>query len=94
MKTDTLIKAIILVKVAIIDLSTNVMFGQISQGGYPYSFKSDIRHDEDNDIPVTRIPAIRKTALDSIIQNNRLFGENQFAYDFTVNINVPVALSV
>lgn len=81
-------------KVAIIVLSTNVMFGQISQGGYPYSFKSDIRHDEDNDIPVIRMPAIRKTALDSIIQNNRLFGENQFAYDFTVNINVKESAKV
>lgn len=88
-------KARIVMKVAILALSANVVFGQISQGGYPYSFKSDIRLGEDIDsIPVIRMPEIRKTALDSIIQNNQLFGESQFAYDFTVDIDVKESARV
>jgi hypothetical protein len=54
-------KARIVMKVAILALSANVVFGQISQGGYPYSFKSDIRLGEDIDsIPVIRMPEISK----------------------------------
>ena len=40
------------------------------------------------------MPEIRKTALDSIIQNNQLFGESQFAYDFTVDIDVKESARV
>ena len=70
---------------------------QMSQGGVPYSFRPqkanasrgyeqrDLRSQEN--IPIIEMPALRRGAIDSIKTNY----EGQFAYDFSVNIDVKAS---
>lgn len=70
---------------------------QMSQGGVPYSFRPqkanasrgyeqrDLRSQEN--IPIIEMPALRRGAIDSIKTNY----EGQFAYDFSVNIDVKTS---
>lgn len=68
--------------------------GQISQGGKPYSFSSTLRDYNSDTIRLKEnlisfeMPKIRESVFDSILQNNMLNNEYQFAYDFHTSINV------
>ena len=82
-------------------LVNNISFGQISQGGTPYSFKSRLKSTADKDtitlskeISSIEMPKIRKQVIDSIKQKNLLFEEHQFAYGFNVNIDVKTSSTI
>ena len=74
----------------------NNSFGQISQGGTPYSFQSNLKSsststtyiDFQKSIPKTEMPKINEQVIESIKQNNTLFKEHQFAYSFDVDLNI------
>ena len=71
-------------------------FGQISQGGIPYSFQ--ISSDETisnerkdiflREIPTIEMPAISRTTIDELKANNKQQIPYQFAYSFDVNIDL------
>ncbi len=77
-------------------LSINTLYGQISQGGTPYSFKSRLKSTADKDtitlskkIPSIEMPKLKKSQIDSIKEKNKKGLEIfQFAYSFKANIDV------
>lgn len=78
-----------------------ISHGQISQGGTPYSFKSILKSTADKDtitlskdILSFEMPKIREQVIDSIKQNNTLYKEHQFAYGFSVDIDVKSSATI
>ncbi len=96
MKTKNITKTLF---IAIMILNCNILFGQISDGGTPYSFsinrqKATTSQDVElsDKIPTFKMPKINKTKIDSIKQSNKLLGANyQFAYGFNVNIDIKTS---
>ncbi len=96
MKTKSIIKSVF---IAIIILNCNILIGQISDGGTPYSFSINRKKSTTSQkielsekIPTIKMPKIDKTKIDSIKQSNKLLGENyQFAYGFNVDINIKTS---
>ncbi|MBI4649062.1 MAG: T9SS type A sorting domain-containing protein [Bacteroidia bacterium] len=76
-------------------LSFNHVSGQISQGGIPYSFKSNLKRLKTDSIvlndtvPVIQMPEIDPAKIDSIKENNKNgLDVFQFAYGFEVSIDL------
>jgi len=65
----------------------NTLYGQMSQGGVPYSFESDTFSGE---VPVIQMTDIDESTIDSIKTENGTARARpyQFAYGFDVNIDV------
>lgn len=73
----------------------NVSFGQISQGGTPYSFQILLKNkigsssvELKKDIPLSTMPNISKYSIDEIKKQNKIQGLYQFAYGFDVDIDI------
>jgi len=70
----------------VLTLSQNISFGQISQGGTPYSFQSKLKKsstsalsiDLQKSIPVKTMPEISTQTISSIKQQNKLQEESEF----------------
>lgn len=82
-------------------ISLTLTFGQVSQGGTPYSFDKTINTKNrkpiksKEDIQKTIMPTIKPSQIDSIKQRNKS-GEEifQFAYPFDININIKTQSTV
>ena len=90
-------QAILLIVLILIQ---NISFGQISQGGIPYSFqskslkkshtnKSDV--DLQKSVPVKTMPKVSTQTINSIKQQNKLQYQEQFAYGFNVDIDIKTS---
>ncbi len=73
----------------------NSIFGQISQGGEPYSFSSNLKNKQRTDIvlseniPFMKMQKIDNEIIEEIKRNNETQDESyQFAYSFFVDINL------
>ena len=75
--------------ILIILIVGNKIFGQISQEGTPRSFNSNKSISSFTKIPTIKMESIDKSIIEAIKQSNSINENNhQFAYDFSVNINV------
>ena len=96
MKTLTIKTATLtLLLISIVPLT----YGQVSQGGTPYSFDSSLVSKEGNPIKSREklqkmvMPQISQSQIDSIKQKNRSERQVfQFAYGFNVNIDLKKKL--
>ena len=83
-------------------LGHNISFGQISQGGVPYRFKSNFKKSDTSTVSIdlkksistTVIPKISEQVIESIKQNNLLYKEHQFAYSFNLDIDVKNSATI
>ena len=78
-------------------IQTPIMFGQVSQGGIPYSLQliSKEQHDDKNenvlskDIPMLEMPLIDQSTIEELKTNNNKEQKTyQFAYSFDTIIDV------
>jgi V8-like Glu-specific endopeptidase len=79
-------------------LFCKIVLGQVSQGGIPYSFFSNIKSTStsktslSSDIPVVEMPLVKQSTIDELKEyNNREQDSYQFAIGFEVNIDVKKA---
>ncbi len=93
MKRDTFLKILTILLLCFCWI--DVIWGQISQGGQPYSFKTNLKGFDGKDIveikkniPIITMLPIEEIVFDSIKQNNLLYENYQFAYGFNVSIDV------
>ena len=76
-------------------------FGQISQGGLPYSFSKTtklkstlLRNSIEESISEITMSIIDNSAIDAIKQQNELTETHQFAYSFDVDIDVKKSSTI
>ncbi|MDY0142036.1 MAG: gliding motility-associated C-terminal domain-containing protein [Bacteroidales bacterium] len=79
-------------------MTCNAIFGQISQGGLPYSFSTNLKKPTGASVILSKnIPTIKMSKIDNgiieeIKQSNEIQeGNYQFAYSFNVDINIKTS---
>lgn len=98
MKTNNIKQILLMLSLVI---SCNALFGQVSQGGTPYSLQKGLKNTSgetailSKEVTKLEMPAVPRGEIEAIRQNNALGGLSyQFGYPFEVEIDVKNAATV
>jgi hypothetical protein len=98
MKTNIIKQTLLILGLVI---SSTALFGQVSQGGIPYSLRKDLKNTSgekailSKEIVNLEMSTIPNGEIDAILQNNAVQDlSHQFAYPFEVDIDLKAAATV